>query len=64
MFKWQDAEFEAAHNREAKKRNVDITVAWDNVKYDRVADEDVILQYAKDVGEMYYDDLPIPEDQL
>jgi hypothetical protein len=63
VFKWHDAEHEPAYNREAKKRNVDITVAWDDVKYDKVADEATILQYAKDVGEMYYDDLPIPESQ-
>jgi hypothetical protein len=63
VFKWQDGDYEPAHNREAKKRNVDITLAWDDVKYDRVVDENTILQYAKDVGEMYYDDLPIPESQ-
>jgi len=63
VFKWQDSEYETAHNREAKKRNVDITLAYDDVKYDKVADEAVILQYAKDIGEMYYDDLPIPESQ-
>ena len=62
-FKWMDGEHEPAHNREAKKRNVDVTVAYDDVKYDRVVDEDTILQYAKDIGEMYYDDLPIPESQ-
>ena len=64
VFKWHDADHEPAHNLEAQERNVDITVAYDDVKYDRVVDEDTILQYAKDVGEMYYDDLPIPEDQL
>jgi hypothetical protein len=61
VFKWQDSEHEPAHNREAQKRNVDITLAYDDVKYDKVADEAVILQYAKDIGEMYYDDLPVPE---
>jgi hypothetical protein len=64
VFKWADSEFEPAYVKEAKKRKVDITVAYDDVKYNRVVDEDVILQYAKDVGEMYYDDLPVPEDQL
>lgn len=64
VFKWHNSEFETAHNREAKKRKVDVSIAYDNVKYDKVVDEDVILQYAKDIGEMYYDDLPIPESQL
>lgn len=62
VFKWHDSEHESAHNLEAQEREVDITVAYDDVKYDKVVDVDVILQYAKDVGEMYYDDLPIPED--
>lgn len=63
VFKWIDSEFESAHNKEAKKRNVDMSVAYDDVKFTMV-DKETILQYSKDVGEMYYDDLPIPESQL
>jgi hypothetical protein len=63
VFKWIDKEFEKAHNKEAKKRKVDVSIAYDDVKFSMVTDT-TILQYAKDIGEMYYDDLPIPESQL
>jgi hypothetical protein len=63
VFKWIDEEFEKAHNKEAKKRKVDVSIAYDDVKFSMVTGT-TILQYAKDIGEMYYDDLPIPESQL
>lgn len=63
VFKWMNDEFKSAHDKEAKKRKVDMSIAYDDVKFTMV-DKETILQYSKDVGEMYYDDLPIPESQL
>ena len=60
-FAWYDSEFHEAYVQECKKRSIEPYRAWDNVNYTLV-DAETILQYAKDIGELYYDDLPIPED--
>jgi hypothetical protein len=44
--------------------NVDPNVAWDDVKHSIVNSEDLILKYVKDIGETYYDDLPLPSTDL
>mgnify|MGYP003338200696 CR=1 FL=1 len=51
-----------AYLDEAEKRNIDPNVAWDHVKYTQVTEENTVLEYIKDIGEMYYDDLPVPEE--
>ena len=34
-------------------------IAWDDVKYTPISDTKVILAYLADIGDTYYDDLPI-----
>jgi hypothetical protein len=60
-FQWIDPEFSQGHIDESNSRGVDPDVAWDDVRYINIDDEATILQYVKDVGETYYDDLPIQE---
>jgi hypothetical protein len=59
-FGWRNPAYEQAYLQECKEREVLPNNAYDNVDYEMV-DEDTILSYAKDIGELYYDDLPIPE---
>ena len=58
-FRWYDPEFREAYVAECLVRNVRVEEAWEGVDYENVSKE-TILVYAKDVGELYYDDLPIP----
>ena len=44
---------------ECDQRGVNPNIAWDNVEYTNVS-QTTILEYLKDVGETYYDNLPIP----
>jgi hypothetical protein len=60
-FKWHNPDFREAFVAEATQRGQSPDNAWDNVDYELV-DEATILAYAKDVGELYYDDLPIPKE--
>lgn len=60
-FVWRKTDTAGEYLAECRAHNVQPNVAWDNVYYS-VVDEDTIMQYAKDIGEMYYDDLPIPEE--
>jgi hypothetical protein len=46
---------------ECHQRKVVPYEAWDDVLYQRV-DEDTIMAYVKDIGELYYDDLPVPQE--
>jgi hypothetical protein len=62
-FKWTNPRFESAYVAECTTRAVDPMQAWDDVKYNAI-DEVMALSYTKDIGDMYYDDLPIPEDQV
>ena len=59
-FVWRNSETASAYLAECRAKNVKPNQAWDDVYY-AVTDEDTIMQYAKDIGEMYYDDLPVPE---
>lgn len=58
-YRWSNPDYYKAHAKEAKKRGVDSTVAWDNVKYEEV-DVDSWIQIALDlVGES-----PVEEEHL
>lgn len=59
-FGWYHPDYHERYLAECAERGFDAYEAWDNVKYS-VVDAETILQYAKDVGELYYDDLPVPE---
>ena len=59
-FAWYNPDYHERYLAECAERNLSPYQAWDSVKYTSV-DADTILQYAKDVGELYYDDLPVPE---
>jgi hypothetical protein len=59
-FGWWNPDFESKYLKEAKKRNVTPYEAWDEVMYEKT-DEATMLQYAKDIGDTYYDNLPVPE---
>jgi hypothetical protein len=61
-FKWTNPDFEQKYKDECQRRNIDFEQAWDDVKYVFI-DEATALEYAKDIGETYYDNLPIPEVQ-
>jgi hypothetical protein len=58
-FRWYDPEFREAYVAECKTKSVAPDEAWAGLIYEDVT-PDTILAYAKDVGELYYDDLPIP----
>lgn len=60
-FKWINPEFRDALFQEAKVRNVDPFVAWDDVYFAELTDLDTVIQYTKDIAATYYDDLPILE---
>lgn len=59
-FQWHEPKYLPRYLDECKARDIKPHEAWDDLVYQSV-DEETILQYAKDVGETYYDNLPIPE---
>jgi hypothetical protein len=59
-FLWTNDKYKKAYLKEAKEREVNANIAWDDVKYAHVS-ENNILTYLKDVGELYYDNLPSPK---
>jgi hypothetical protein len=59
-FDWVNPNYLQQYLDECKEREFDPNYAWDDVKYTHV-DETTILQYIKDVGDTYYDNLPVPE---
>ena len=61
-FRWLNTITKSAYYTEAERRGVDPNLAWDNVGYTHVDTEELILEYLKDIGETYYDNLPIVED--
>jgi len=61
-FRWHDPEFRQDYLDEAAERHVEPDRAWDELKFTIVDDPATILEYAQNVGQLYYDDLPIPED--
>ena len=62
-FVWRNPDFENSYLSECQTRNIEPNTAWDDVMYE-VVDEKTILEYIKDVGETYYDNLPIPAEKV
>jgi hypothetical protein len=62
-FVWRDPEFEQAYIAECQTRNIKPNHAWDNLMFE-IVDQKTILEYVKDVGETYYDNLPIPAEKV
>ena len=62
-FHWINPNFLSAYLKECKKMGVDPYVAYDDVKYIEVTSTPQMLEYVKDIGEGYYDNLPLPEMQ-
>jgi hypothetical protein len=62
-FIWRHSDFEQAYISECQTRNIEPNIAWDNLVY-KVVDQKTILEYVKDVGETYYDNLPIPAEKV
>jgi hypothetical protein len=60
-FRWVNPEWQAMYLDECKTRGVDPDVAWDLVNFTNIESEETILEYLKDIGEGYYDNLPIVE---
>ena len=58
-FRWISDNVKQAYYKECEDRNCDTDIAWDEVRYTHVDTEELILQYVKDIGETYYDDLPL-----
>ena len=61
-FKWINEEHKDAYYSECKNKGVDPNLAWDSVSFTMIDQEGQILEYVKDIGEGYYDNLPIVED--
>lgn len=59
VFHWINPLFQKAYLNECEMRNINPDIAWDDVRYTPVTDEETILQYVKDIGETYYGDLPL-----
>jgi hypothetical protein len=62
-FQWIDPAYLTSYILEAKEHGTNPDIAYDDVRYTNVYDESTILQYVKDIGEGYYDDLPVPEEK-
>lgn len=62
-FVWRHTDFETEYQSECRTRSIQPNVAWDDVVY-KVVDDKTILEYIKDVGETYYDNLPIPAEKV
>ena len=60
VFRWIDPAHLDAYFNECQERGIDPSHAWDSVKYMSI-DEATALQYASDISDTYYDDLPVPE---
>jgi len=64
VFQWVNPLFAKAYLQECQLRNVDPDIAWEDVRYTHVTEEELILTFVKDIGDTYYDDLPIPESKI
>ena len=60
-FRWLNPITKSAYYTEAERRGIDPNNAWDDVGYTHVDTEELMLEYLKDIGETYYDNLPIVE---
>lgn len=59
VFHWISDSVKQAYYQECESRDCDPNIAWDEVTYTHVDSEELILQYVKDIGETYYDNLPL-----
>lgn len=71
LYRWRNPEFIAAHDSEAKSRDIDPSIAWDDVKYIDLEVESDFLEKAKAVfnGSDDFDkrieiELDLPEDEI
>ena len=55
-FIWWNQDYALDRHNEARVRNIDPMLAYDNVYYSEV-DQSTILEYVKDVSATYYDQL-------
>jgi hypothetical protein len=60
IFRWINPLFLQEYLDECKIRNEDPNIAYDDVKHNDIPSEQIILEYVKDIGEGYYDNLPLP----
>lgn len=59
VFLWTDDSVKKAYCDESIARGIEPYVAWDDINYTVVDTEELILEYVKDIGETYYDNLPL-----
>ena len=71
LYRWRNPEFIAAHDSEAESREIDPSIAWDDVKYINLEVETDFLEKAKAVfnGSDDFDkrveiELDLPEDEI
>jgi hypothetical protein len=62
-FDWIDPQHLQAYLDECKEHEIDPNIAWDDVRYTHV-DAPTMLQYLKDIGDTYYDNLPVLETSM
>lgn len=60
-FRWVNPAHLDAYLKESEAHGIDPNVAWDHVKFTQM-DEATALQYASDISDTYYDNLPVPEE--
>lgn len=55
-YRWINPSHEHAMLDESKSRGIDVTLAWDEVKYINIgsSDEDRILDHLRDIGDLHY----------
>lgn len=58
-FQWIHTDYKLAYYKDCNDLGIDPQVAWDNINFTNVETEELILEYLKDIGEGYYDNLPI-----
>lgn len=58
-FRWIDSDYKRAYYEECLSKNVDPDMIDKTNNYTHVETEELILEYLKDVGETYYDNLPV-----
>jgi hypothetical protein len=63
-FQWTNPDYVAAYHNESIQHDSDPSLAWDDVVYTIVDDEDTILEYVENIGSLYYDELPLPEPRV
>ena len=55
--RWINPEYRKAFFTECQQRNVDSSVAWDNVSYIHVDTDELIIEYVKELGDLNYGNL-------